>query len=374
VADDAGGGPSIWLISDGNPGHYNQSLAVAEALQRAGYGPIVWVDARQHIRGFARPLVARLIQATRHGLPIWLENMIYDFPEGRPSGRPDLIISSGGKTAFLNVLLARRLGCANIFIGPPPDLSTRQFKVVLHAEEDVEGDNRITMDYLPTRLDPAKATRSGAEFIEAQSLTGRRLACMLLGGNSRSHHYSAEDWQALAQGMNHLAQKYDLAWLLTTSRRTGTEAEAILRAGLDPSRVADATWWGGEPRSVVIPYLGAAGVAFCTQDSLTMLSEAIASGRPVFALYPEALRQDALESSFNERFLAANVASSRLIQVPVKALESCNLAPGSLAERFQPVTTDIMQDTITALLDRLGQPASTQQGRHATSSQERQVG
>jgi mitochondrial fission protein ELM1 len=374
VADNAGDAPSIWLISDGNPGHYNQSLAVAEALQRAGYGRIVWVQARQHIRGFARPLVARLIQATRSELPVWLENMVYDFPEGRPTGRPDLIISSGGKTAFLNVLLARRLGCANVFIGPPPDISTRQFKVVLHAEEDVQGDNRITMDYLPTRLDPVKAARAGTDFIAAQGLAGRRLACMLLGGNSRSHHYLAEDWQALAQGMNYLAQKYDLAWLLTTSRRTGREAEAILRAELEPARVADATWWGGDPRPVVIPYLGAADVAFCTQDSLTMLSEAISSGRPVFALFPETLRHDALESSFNKRFLAANVAASRLIQVPVKAMDTCNLAPGSLADTFQPVSTDIMQDTITALLDWLGQPGSPVQGRHTTSRQECQVG
>lgn len=365
------GDSAIWLISDGNPGHYNQSLAVAEALQRAGFGDIIWIQARQRIRGFVRPLVASLIQATRGGLPAWLEGAIHDFPEGRPTGRPGLILSSGGKTAFLNVLLARRLGCANVFIGPPPDLSTRQFTVVLHAEEDVAGDNRITMDYLPTRLNPAKAALAGADFVREKGLVGRRLACMLLGGNSRSHHYTEEDWRALAQGMNVLAERFGLAWLLTTSRRTGAEAEAILHDTLDPAHVADATWWGSAPRPVVIPYLGAADVAFCTQDSLTMLSEAIASGRPVFALYPEALRHDALESSFNERFLDANCAAARLVKVPVKALESCNLAADALAGTFRPVTTDIMQDTIAALLDWLRQPG---EAPNPTTRQERQVG
>lgn len=367
-------GGDIWLVSDGNPGHYNQSLAVAEALQRAGYGDIKWVEGRQRISGFVRPLVASLIEHTLGALPPGLERLFYSFPDGPPVGRPGLILSSGGKTAFLNILLARRLGCPNVFIGPPPDLSTRHFRVVLHAEEDVTGENRITMDYLPTRLDPVKAARSGADFVATHDLGGRRLACMLLGGNSRSHHYSAVDWQTMAKGMNGLAEKYGLAWLLTTSRRTGPEAEAILARNLNPAHVAEATWWGKEPRPVVIPYLGASEVAFCTQDSLSMLSDAIASGRPVFALYPEALRHDALESSFNERFLATNAAVARLVQVPVKALESCNLAPEALAGTFRPVTTDIMQDTITALLDRLGQSGPVGERRHSTTRQERQVG
>lgn len=357
--------PAIWLISDGNPGHYNQSLAVAEALQRVGYGDIIWVQARQRIRGFVRPLVASLIQATRGGLPAWLEGALYDFPEGRPRGQPGLIISSGGKTAFLNVLLARRLSCPNVFIGPPPELSTDHFRAVLHAEEDVHGDNRITMDYLPTRLDPAKATRAGAEFIASHGLAGRRLACMLLGGDSRSHHYSTAEWEALARGMNTLAEQYDLAWLVTSSRRTGTEAEAILKRALDPRHIAEATWWGSAPRPVVIPYLGAADVVFCTQDSLTMLSEAIASGRPVFALYPEALRQDAFESSFNKRFLESNTTSARLVRTPVMDLESCNLAPDVLARTFRLVRGDIMQDTITLLLRSLVQSTLSAEGGSA---------
>lgn len=357
-AEDAGA-PAIWLISDGNPGHFNQSLAVAETLQREGYGRIEWLEARQRIHGFIRPLFAWLIEHARGPLPRWLEGLLYRFPEGMIAGRPSLILSSGGKTAFLNILLARRLGCANVFIGPPPDISPRNFHAVLHAEREVQGPNCIAMEYLPTRLDPEKARQAGKAFVTEHGLAGRRLCCMLLGGNSRSHHYTRDDWLALTQGMNELARKYQFSWLITTSRRTGQEAEDILRANLKPELLADATWWGAKPRGVVIPYLGAADAVFCSQDSLTMLSESIASGRPVFALYPETLRHDALESSFNERFLASNVHQARLVQVPVKALASCNLAPGELDRKFQPVTTDIMRDTIASLLTRLAQSGAS---------------
>lgn len=355
--------PVIWLISDGNPGHYNQSLAVAEALQRIGYGPIEWLDVRQRIRGFIRPLIAWLIEHTRAPLPRWVDRLIYVLPGKLPASPPGLILSSGGKTAFFNILLGRRLNCRNIFIGHPPDVSPRHFTTVLHAEEEVKGENCIAMDYLPTRLDPKKAQNEGRAFILGRGLTGQRLVCMLLGGNSRSHHYSREDWLSLARGMNSLAEKYHFAWLVTSSRRTGHQAETILRATLDPERVADATWWGEHPRPVVVPYLGAAEVVFCTQDSLSMLSEAIAAGRPVFALYPRTLRYDALQNSFNERFLEANARDARLALVPIDALEDCNLDPGELNLRFRPVTTDIMQTTIATLLAHLDQDDHTLQNR-----------
>jgi len=345
----------IWLISDGNPGHFNQSLAVAEALQRAGYGTIEWIEARQRFRGFVRPFIAWLIERSRSTLPIWIERLLYRFPGAWPAGQPGLILSSGGKTAFLNVLLARRMKCANVFIGPPPEISPRQFQVVLHAEQEVHGENCIAMEYLPTRLDPEKANLAGKDFVNERNLSGRHLCAMLLGGESRSHHYTREDWLRLAEGMNHLAKKYGITWLVTSSRRTGQEAEDILRTTLNADYIADATWWGAHPRPVVIPYLGAAAQVFCTQDSLSMLSEAISAGRPVFALYPETLRRDALEASFNERFLASNVDRKRLVRMPITSLENCVLEDSAISRQFQKVTSDIMQDTMTSLLVRLRQ-------------------
>lgn len=352
------GGAVIWLISDGNPGHFNQSLAVAEALQRTGYGAIEWLEARQRIRGFVRPFIAWLIEHSRSALPIWTERLLYRFPGAWPTRHPGLILSSGGKTAFLNILLARRMKCANVFIGPPPGITPQQFQVVLHAEQEVHGENCIAMEYLPTRLDPAKAYLAGQAFLNERGWVNRPLCAMLLGGDSRSHRYTREDWLALAQGMNDLAKRYDFTWLVTSSRRTGQEAEDILRAHLNPDCIAEATWWGVNPRPVVIPYLGAARQIFCTQDSLSMLSEAISAGRPVFALYPETLRHDALEASFNERFLASNVTRKRLARIPIKALENCVLEAGAIRQQFQPVTDDIMQDTMRSLLARLRLPES----------------
>ena len=50
----------VWIISDGNPGHFNQSLAIADVL--GDYAVVVteMIEARLKLRGFLRPLLAVL--------------------------------------------------------------------------------------------------------------------------------------------------------------------------------------------------------------------------------------------------------------------------------------------------------------------------
>jgi len=87
--------------------------------------------------------------------------------------------------------------------------------------------------------------------------------------------------------MNTLARREGIRWLVTTSRRTGAEAEARLRAGLDSAVVAAAVWWAEKPEKKMQAFLGAAECVFVTQDSVTMVTEAVASGRPVVVVRPE---------------------------------------------------------------------------------------
>lgn len=274
----------VWIVSDGIPGEYNQSLAVAEALARMGYGPIRWVKARR-LRGFLRPLPGWLLDMTRGPLPRLVEAALI---EGElPAQSADLVISSGGKTAHFNVSLSRRYSASNVFIGVPPYVSARSFSAIMHTEDDWAPGNGIRMEMLPTRLSATAARERCEEFRAELGVDNRPLCAMLIGGDSRSHKFRGDEWKALAEGMNRLAAANAFKWLITTSRRTGAEAEAIMRGVLEPALVADATWWSEQPRPVVVRYLGVSDAVFCTHDSRTMLSEGLASGKPLYALLPD---------------------------------------------------------------------------------------
>jgi len=90
--------------------------------------------------------------------------------------------------------------------------------------------------------------------------------------------------------MNALTQRTGIRWLLTTSRRTGAAAEALLQSNLDPAALAHAIWWSEKPEKQMLAILGRAERVFVTQDSVTMVTECVAAGCPVVVLAPERVR------------------------------------------------------------------------------------
>ena len=136
------------------------------------------------------------------------------------------------------------------------------------------------------------------------------------GGDGAGFRFTPEDWRKLAAEAGELAQQEGISWLVSTSRRTGGEGEDILRAGLPELVVADAVWWSTQPRRILQAYLGAADVVCCTADSLSMLTEAVLSGRPVIAWQPASARPNADYQAALERLAMRNliVQSETLVQ------------------------------------------------------------
>jgi mitochondrial fission protein ELM1 len=133
---------------------------------------------------------------------------------------------------------------------------------------------------------------------------------ILIGGSSRTHRYAAEDWSALARGINELARRYGIRWLLSTSRRTGVEAERQLAREIDGGVIAEAVWYGREPKKSVGAFLAAADRIFVTQDSLTMMSEGLAMDKRVELLVPR--RWELPESGFSCRYVRRLIAEGHV--------------------------------------------------------------
>jgi hypothetical protein len=60
-----------------------------------------------------------------------------------------------------------------------------------------------------------------------------------------------------------------------------------LEQNIAPSAVEELVLFGRQPKHVALFFIGAAQRVFVTRDSLTMVSEAILSGRPVTGLFPK---------------------------------------------------------------------------------------
>lgn len=271
---------SVWCLSDGVPGHFNQSKGLIKALEHGFEVELQWIDCKLKAPPLRR-LMRKLLNSNVQRYAGWIEKLhSTEFPAQRVS--PDLIISTGGNTAYINIALAHRYQCKNFFIGSlrglNPALFTRVFTI-----EPVGAPNNIVMPLAPTPMGWDDLEAAGKQL---KANHDNPLWTMLIGGSTREYRYSADDWTAIADAMNKLAVEHGIKWLVTTSRRTEDQAEQILSDRLDAAVVADAVWYKQEPRKIMAAYLGAGEQIFCTEDSLSMLTEAVSAGKPVNSLQP----------------------------------------------------------------------------------------
>lgn len=275
----------LWIISEGSPGHVSQSLGLAAALAEIVPLEIRQFECKPRIGGFARTLI-RLLASGR--LPDWALARWLRLERAAPGEPgPDLIVSSGGKSVFAARSLALKHGVPFIFLGERKPYPAAWFHTVFTPSALETAASDIRMDVIPTKITASIVDQAAAAW---QERPAGRLWTMLIGGKSRSHHFQDVDWQQLAAGMTDLARRHGIRWLVTTSRRTGMEIEARLRDLLPPDVVAGAVWWCHAPEKKYSAYLGAAEVIWVTQDSVSMVTEATATGRSVVVVAPQDLR------------------------------------------------------------------------------------
>ncbi len=281
---------NVLILSDGRAGHVNQSRAVCRALQRSV--PVRITEVRCKLKaGAFRYLLRTMLNAggMRPPLKLW---RAFHSGDALPAEKPDIIVSAGGHTACANAWLARAWRCRNLFSGELRGLRPGLFAGVITAFDPPAPHPRYIRCTTPVPVEPAELEEKGAAW---RARTDCRDICwsLLTGGPGAGYGYSAADWKLLAAALSAISARHGVHWLVSTSRRTGAEGEAALFDGLDPALLAGsirAVQGGGDISYHEI--LGTAERHFVTEDSHMMITEAIASGRPVHTLQPEEFRTD----------------------------------------------------------------------------------
>ncbi|MBV1788364.1 mitochondrial fission ELM1 family protein [Marinobacterium sp. D7] len=282
---------NILILDEGSPGHCAQSEGIVDLLERQGLRiQREKICVRNRLPGLFRGLMRKLI-----AIPAaWLNEAclaLSSVLESQPTRPPDLIISSGGKSAFASLVLKRRYRAGNIFVGVPDPFPDRWFDLIVSPTRRDYRTASLVSGLIPNSVTPERVAAAGERYWQ-QGKPSSPCWALLIGANSKSHHYSDADWQGLVAGVNALSQRLGVRWLITTSRRTPPEVEQLLDEELDRDNLVELVLYNREPKRVMLPFLAAAQRVLVTQDSLTMASEALCSGRPVTLLTPSELRID----------------------------------------------------------------------------------
>ncbi len=289
----------LLVLSDGRPGHFNLSKGLIRALQYYYSVEMTWLDIRLRA-GLGRAVMQRLLNRPRARLTTDRLRWFYEFATD-PLPACDLIVSAGGNTLHANAWLARSLDCRNLFIGKIRALAPHCFWRILTVLPAEPQPPFLYWPIAPVPVVPEELTARRDAFVTRADLTGARLWTMLVGGDGAGYTYTAADWEDLGALLTRLTHDHACRWLVITGRRTGPVGEQQLRS-LPPAVVARLSLFTADQGRHYPDFLAAGERIFVTEDSGTMITEAIYTQRPVVALRPRHAQPHAINKLFLEQF------------------------------------------------------------------------
>jgi mitochondrial fission protein ELM1 len=252
---------TIWRLTDGKPGHDNQSLGLARAMA-----------ALAACKTYDIPVSSAPLSAVAMLLPG--SGAATSLPD------PDLIIGAGHGTHLPLLCAAKRRGGRTVVL-MRPSLPASWFDLCLIPEHD----GAITRGNI-------LATRGALNTMVPSSSRAPGRGMILIGGVSR--HYRWDD-RLLARQLERILAGGGYTWLLTDSPRTpaGTrEMLASLRGNQLSYRSCTNT-----PRGWLAGELAATECAWVTEDSVSMLYEALSAGAATGVLEMPARRHNKIYAS-----------------------------------------------------------------------------
>lgn len=273
----------ILILSDGRPGHYHLSEGVAAAIARRRPVEVRRLAIARRRLAPSR-LLARMVDVGRTKLAL---RSGYGLSE-TAFGRPDLVISAGGDTLAANVAIARLAGCPNIYCGTLKHFADDDVSLVVTSYERFAQRRHHLVALKPSGMDRASLEAARVDRTPLAPGAAPRLAGLLIGGDSGLFTYDRAEWLRLADFLDEMHAAHDTRWIVSTSRRTADwlADELAARAARPGSAIAELIDFRIAGPGTLPRLFAAVDAILATQDSSTMISEAIHAGLPTVAVAP----------------------------------------------------------------------------------------
>ncbi len=324
----------VLVLNDGRAGHFNQSMAVAREIQKArqlqGYAredtEIITADVKfkNNFTKLFLSVCANLSSWRCHGCMRCLGAcLVEESYSSLMRTYADFVISSGSSLAAVNVFMSRENNAKNIVIMKQGNVSVSRFSLAIIPRHDRPRPrkNVVVTDIVPNLMDEERLASDGNALKNRLHVTDAPKLGLLIGGDNPEYLLTEEIVREVIDGIFRAAERVNAEILLTTSRRTPRAVEEILRERLS-----------GHPRcrllvvanernvsEAVGGILSLADVVVVSGESISMISEAVSSGKPVVVFN---LKKTALKPTKHELSLKGLAGMGY-----IKVVEPRGLAP-----------------------------------------------
>jgi mitochondrial fission protein ELM1 len=286
----------IVILSDGKPGHVKQSEAVAKELIESAKDadpPYQFRVEKLEVR-FRSPSWKRLFHLFAFFFFPWAQGRLSwlrpfftrESAEQIESVNPDIIFSAGASLAPLSLCLAREnLAKPVILMKPsfPYTLCRYELALIPFHDRGILPRGSFRVQGALSGMDENLLEASGRVLAHSLRDPKKVKIGLFLGGETRNFKPSLSDVESILFEIEHASQRLGGDFVVTTSRRTPEAINRFIRSQLGSHpRCQLCVIASEDSRPEVVP--GMMALADClvvTEDSLSMISEAISSGKPV---------------------------------------------------------------------------------------------
>ena len=275
---------AILILSDERPGHYHLSEGVAAALGRRTPVTVSSLTIERRRIAPGRVLATALLR----GLPPAAVLRAGYMLRGEIPTHADVVISAGGDTLAANVAVTRLVGATNIFCGTLRHMPADSFGLVVSSYARHAKLPRHVVCLKPNGLDPDTLVGRPTQMRYGPHHPPR-VAGLLVGGPSGLFHWRDDEWRRLADFLASSHRAHGTRWIVSTSRRTPDAVGDLLAtvASESDSPILQLIDFRTAGPGTLPRLFGAVEVVLATEDSSTMLSEAVCARLPVVGVAPE---------------------------------------------------------------------------------------
>jgi mitochondrial fission protein ELM1 len=253
---------NCWIISEGMAGTENQCLGITDHLN-----PSQLSVKRIKLKFPFNYLCPYLFKKA----PLWAIK-----GDKIQAPYPDIVIASGRKAipVALNVPNAFKVYVQD------PRINPKYFDLVaIPCHDKTRGDNVIVTNAAPNRITPHSLEQESEKFISQFDHLPPKKISLLIGGNSKTHTMPDDFAQSLFQQLLPLIRSDDYGFLITVSRRT---PHKIMKQLQSLFSTPNCFFWDGTGDNPYHAFLANANIILATEDSTSMLSDALTAGKPTY--------------------------------------------------------------------------------------------
>jgi len=280
---------NIILISDGKAGHESVSKGILENLNEYIDINIIIIHAKMRSNMF-KPIL-KLLSNNRNFHKFFSLNLInffYSLDYKKVNfDNIDLIVSTGGKTSFINILLSKLYNIPNIYCSSLRRLKPELFSYIVTINYNDTYANALYFDIAPLKI--KYNAEHATSFLNKLKLdSNQKIWSILIGGSTKTCKFKESEFIDMINKIIKKAKTENVKVLLTTSRRTPKYVETYIeKMHKNYDNLAYFVLYNKKPEKVMGLFLQVSNIIFSTEDSTSMITEAIYSKKPTITIKPK---------------------------------------------------------------------------------------